>query len=157
MDRYALRISSLLTPLKEEDEWKVDAPRKIRREKETGFSMTKKYLLPLGAALATGRLLRTISHIDTDGVIGSVGLERRRSHFWERVAYLSLGALAGAGAALVLAPAPGKQTRERVKGQVDRLAGIANEKLRAVREHAPSLASKGTTTESEHQYGSYHR
>lgn len=117
--------------------------------------MTKKYLLPLGTAFATSRLLKAISQIDTNDMIGSVGLERRRSHFFERVAFLSLGALAGAGAALFLAPAPGKQTRERVKGQVDRLAGIANEKIRSVRERAPSLASK--TTETETQYGSYHR
>ena len=116
---------------------------------------TKKYLLSLGTAIATSKLVKAISNIDTDDVMGTVGLERRRTHVWEHVAFFGIGAVAGAGVALLLAPATGKETRERIGGEVERLAGLANEKIREVREQAPSLIARNT--ESENQYSNHHR
>lgn len=111
---------------------------------------TKKHLMSLGTAIATSKLVKAISRMDADRMIGRVGLARRRSHFWDNAALLGLGALAGAGVALLLAPTSGKETRQRIGGEVDRLAGIANEKLRGLKEQAPSLAKSPS---SENQYG----
>lgn len=114
---------------------------------------TRKYLMSIGTAIVTSKLARAISRVDTDDVIGRIGLERRRTHTWEHVAFFGLGALAGAGAALLLAPASGRETRERIGGEVDRLAGMANEKLREVKENAPSLLSKNS--EADKQYAQH--
>jgi hypothetical protein len=111
---------------------------------------TKKYLMSIGTAIATSKLAKAISNMEADDVIHRIGFERRRTHVWEHVAFFGLGALAGAGAALLLAPASGRETRERIGGEVDRLAGMANEKLREVKDHAPSLISKNA--ESERNY-----
>lgn len=111
---------------------------------------TKKYLMSLGTAIATSKIVKAISDLDTNTVIGRVGLERRRTHVWEHIAFFGLGALAGAGAALLLAPASGRETREKLTGEVDRLAGMANDKLREVKEQAPSLISR--VSETENQY-----
>lgn len=111
---------------------------------------TKKYLMSLGTAIATSKIVKAISDLDTDSVIGRVGLERRRTHAWEHLAFFGLGALAGAGAALLLAPASGRETREKLTGEVDRLTGIANEKIREAKEQAPSLITRAS--EADNQY-----
>jgi hypothetical protein len=116
---------------------------------------TKKYLLSLGTAIATSKLVKAISRIDGDDVFSTVGLERRRTHVWEHVAFFGIGAVAGAGVALLLAPASGKETRERINGEVDRLTNMANEKIREVKEQAPSLIARNS--ESENQYSNHHR
>ena len=109
---------------------------------------TRKVLMSLGTAIATSKLAKTLAAIDADDVIGRIGFERRRSHVWENVAFFGIGALAGAGAALLLAPASGRETRERLGGEVDRLAGMANDKIREAKEQAPSLISRNTESEN---------
>jgi len=104
----------------------------------------RKFLLSLGAALATSRLARAITSIDADNVLGTVGLERHRSHAWQNFAVFSVGALAGAGAALLLAPMTGRETRQRLSGQIDRLATAANEAVQEVKNEAPALISRVT-------------
>lgn len=105
----------------------------------------RKFLMSLGAAIATSRLARAITNIDADQVLGTVGLERHRSHVWSNLAVFGVGAIAGAGAALLLAPSSGRETRERLSGQIDRLATAANEAVQDVKNEAPALISRMTT------------
>lgn len=99
---------------------------------------TRKYLMSLGAALATSKIARQLQALDSDDILGTIGLERRRSHVWESVAVFSLGAIAGAGAALLLAPASGRETRAKLGTELDRLAT-------EVKNEGPAMLSRVTS------------
>src|SRR3954454_2798427 len=82
--------------------------------KERSVQMNTKLLVSLGSTLAATKLAQTISHLEADDVLGLVGLARRRTYLLENIALVGLGALAGAGAQLLFAPAAGTETRERM-------------------------------------------
>lgn len=111
---------------------------------------TTKTLITLGTAIASSRIARSLGRMDAEHMLHRVGYERRGSHVWQQVVFFGLGALAGAGAALLLAPASGRETRERIGGEVDRLAEMANKKLHEIKEQAPSLSLR--SSESEKRY-----
>jgi hypothetical protein len=101
--------------------------------------MNTKLLVSLGSTLAATRLAQSISHLQADDVLRVVGLARRRSFFLENLALVGLGALAGAGAALLLAPASGIETRERMASELGRVKDKTVDALRDVKRQAPSL------------------
>lgn len=106
----------------------------------------KKVVMSALAAVATSKLVRTISDVELSDVLGAVGLQRRRNHALENIGLIAIGAIAGAGAALLFAPAPGRETRQKVSRELNRLgtaAGeVASEVAAEVRAEAPSLLSK---------------
>lgn len=59
---------------------------------------TKKVLMSLGTAIAASRVARTVSGIELDDVLGTIGLSRRRSYFLENLGLVAVGAIVGAGA-----------------------------------------------------------
>lgn len=93
---------------------------------------TKKLLMSLGAAIAASKVARTVSGIELEDVLGSVGLSRRRSHFLENLGLVAAGAIVGAGAAILFAPSSGRETRRRLSDEASKLSGAA---MDAVREH----------------------
>jgi hypothetical protein len=76
--------------------------------------MNTKFLVSLGSTLAASRLAQSVASLQADDMLRVVGLSRRRSYFLENLALVGVGALAGAAAALLLAPASGTETRERM-------------------------------------------
>jgi hypothetical protein len=106
---------------------------------------TKNMLVSLGAAIATTKLARTISTIHADDVLGTVGLARRRSYALENLGLFTAGALVGAGAALLFAPASGPETRHRLGRKMGELGDAAGQAVNQVVEKAkrdlPNLES----------------
>ena len=93
---------------------------------------TKKLLMSLGTAIAASKLAKTVSSIELDDVLGTVGLARRRSDFLTNLGLITAGAIVGAGTALLLAPSSGRETRRRLGDQASKLGTAA---LDAAREH----------------------
>jgi len=96
------------------------------------MTQTKKILMSIGTALAASKLVRTISRIEFEDVLGSVGLARRRNYALANLALIGVGAALGAGTALLLTPMSGRETRQRISEQASRLGQVAKE---AIREH----------------------
>jgi hypothetical protein len=101
--------------------------------------MNTKLLVSLGSTLAATRLAQSLSHLEANDVLRIVGLSRRRSHFLENLALVGLGALAGAGAALLFAPASGSETRERVASELGKVKDATVDALRDAKRQAPAL------------------
>jgi len=101
--------------------------------------MNTKLLVSLGSTLAATKLAQTLSRLETDDVLRVVGLSRRRSTLLENIALFGAGALAGAGAALLLAPATGTETRERVAYQLGKVKDKTVDALRDAKERAPGM------------------
>jgi YtxH-like protein len=93
---------------------------------------TKKLLMSLGTAIAASKIAKTVSGIGLEDVLGSVGLSRRRNHFLENLGLVAAGAIVGAGAAILLAPASGRETRRRLGTEASKLGDAA---VDAMREH----------------------
>lgn len=101
--------------------------------------MNTKLLLSLGSTLAATRLAQTVSHLQADDMLRVVGLARRRTHFVENLALVGAGALAGAAIALLLAPASGTETRERMALELGKAKDATLDALRDARRQAPGL------------------
>jgi len=101
--------------------------------------MNTKLLVSLGSTLAATKLAQTISHLEADDVLGMVGLARRRNYLLENIALVGLGALAGAGAALLLAPASGTETRERMAYEFGKVKDKTVDALRDAKRQAPAM------------------
>jgi len=101
--------------------------------------MNTKLLVSLGSTLAATKLAQTLSRLETDDVLRVVGLSRRRSTLLENIDLFGAGALAGAGAALLLAPATGTETRERVAYQLGKVKDKTVDALRDAKERAPGM------------------
>jgi hypothetical protein len=101
-----------------------------------------KLLMTLGTAIATSKVARAATDVELEDVLGLVGLTRRRSYLLENIALIGTGALIGAGAALLFAPASGHETRQRLSKEVDKLGEKAADAIREVREGAPELMAR---------------
>lgn len=88
-----------------------------------------KLIFSAGVAVAAAKLAKSLTNVGVDDALGFVGLERRRGHGWEKLAFFGAGALAGAGAGLLLAPASGRDTRKKIGEGMDTLATKATEAL----------------------------
>jgi len=101
--------------------------------------MNTKLLVSLGSTLAATKLAQTISHLEADDVLGLMGLARRRNYLLENIALVGLGALAGAGAALLFAPATGTETRERMAYEFGKVKDKTVDALRDAKRQAPAM------------------
>lgn len=93
---------------------------------------SKKLLMSVGTAIAASKMAKTLSAIELEDVLGTVGLARRRSYALENIALIGFGALIGAGAAMLLAPMSGRDARQRIGEEANRLGQVAKD---AIREH----------------------
>jgi gas vesicle protein len=87
-----------------------------------------------------------------DDVLGRVGLARNRSHVGENLAYLGAGVLVGAGAALLLAPMSGSDTRARLGRKIDELGEAAANAVEAVENKVPGLRGQLNEMANERQH-----
>jgi hypothetical protein len=101
--------------------------------------MYSKFLVSLGGALAASRIVQSIAQLEANDVLRRIGLARRRSHAVENLALIGLGALAGAGVALLLAPSAGSETRQRVASELGKVKDATVSALRDVRHQAPNM------------------
>lgn len=108
-----------------------------------------KLVVSLGAAVAMAKVAKVITKVSVDDVLDYVGLERRRSHALENLVIFGAGALAGAGAGLLLAPAPGRETRDKIGRGIDKLATKATDAL----EQAGHVTGQRTMVPSDLQRG----
>lgn len=110
-----------------------------------------KVLVSVGAAVAAARTIKQLTNYGVDDVLDMVGLERRRSHAWEKLVFFGVGALAGAGAGILLAPRSGRETREKIGDGMEKLATKATDALAEIKEQAPELLSKVTGESDTHK------
>lgn len=90
------------------------------------YSMNpKKLLTSVGTAIAATKLAKTVTGIELDDVLGGMGLARRRSHALESVGLLAVGALVGAGVAILFAPSSGSEMRRRLSSEASKLGSAA--------------------------------
>ncbi len=97
---------------------------------------TKKILMSLGTAIAASKVARTVSHIELEDVLGTLGLSRRRSHFLENLGLVMAGAVVGAGAAMLFAPSTGAETRRRLGTEASKLGSAAMDAVREQKDEA---------------------
>lgn len=96
----------------------------------------KRILMSLGTAIAASKIARTISGIELDDVLGTVGLSRRRSHFLENLGLVAAGAIVGAGAAILFAPSSGTETRRRIGEEASKLGSAAMDAVKEQKDEA---------------------
>ena len=96
----------------------------------------KKILLSLGTAIAASKIAKTVSSIELNDVLGTVGLSRRRNHFLENIGLIAVGAAVGAGAALLLAPSSGRDVRRRLSAEASKLGQAAMDAAREQKDEA---------------------
>ena len=104
-----------------------------------------KALLSIGTAAAASRIARSASSLESDDVLGWLGLMRRRSTFWENVALVGAGVVAGAAGALLLAPRSGRETRKRLGESMNRLGEEAVSKLEEAAEKVSAAKEQVVT------------
>jgi hypothetical protein len=103
-----------------------------------------KVLVSVGAAVAAAKTIKQLTNYGVDDVLDLVGLERRRSHGWEKFVFFGVGAIAGVGAGILLAPRSGRETREKLGDGMEKLATKATDALAEIKEQAPDLLSQMT-------------
>ena len=103
----------------------------------------KKMMLSIGTAIAASKLAQMASSVSGDDLLGRLGLARRRSHALENLLFLGAGAAVGVGAALLFAPATGRQTRARIGREFSKLSDAASEVVENTTESARALLHVG--------------
>lgn len=96
----------------------------------------KKLLMSVGTAMAASKIAKTISGIELNDVLGTIGLARRRNHFLENFGLIAAGAVIGAGAAILFAPNSGSETRRRIGTEASKLGSAAMDAVREQKEDA---------------------
>jgi hypothetical protein len=102
-----------------------------------------KVIMSIGTAVAASKLAHRASSVRMDDILGTMGLSRRRSHVLENLLFLGAGAAVGAGAALLFAPAPGRETRARIGKEISKLSDAAGDAVRETAESARALMHAG--------------
>jgi len=101
--------------------------------------MLAKLLLSLGATVAGGAVAAKLGGFDQDDLFEALGLERRESHVFGNLGLIGLGTLVGAGAALLIAPKAGAQTRAWLAREFGKLGDAAEEAVHGLGEEAREL------------------
>jgi hypothetical protein len=96
----------------------------------------KKILTSLGTAIAASKIAKTVSGIELNDVLGTMGLSRRRSHFLENLGLVAAGAIVGAGAAILFAPSSGRETRRLIGDQATKLGSAAMDAVKEQKDEA---------------------
>lgn len=99
-------------------------------------------LLTVGAIAGVAKIAKEVTGLEVDDLLGAVGLARRRSRTLENMAFLGAGALVGAGAAVLLTPRSGADTRKLIRRQADRMGHAASEVVQAGSEAGRSIAGR---------------
>jgi hypothetical protein len=89
-----------------------------------------KTLWTIGSLIGAQQAVRVARRFELDDLLGILGVERRRSAaqlLLPAIGLVSLGAAVGAGAALLLAPNTGAETRKRLAVRLDQLTDKLNE------------------------------
>ncbi len=118
--------------------------------------MDNKILMSLGTAIAASKIAKTVTGIELEDILGTVGLSRRRSHFLENLGLVAAGAIVGAGAAILFAPSSGRETRRRLGDEASKLSSAAldavreqkDEALRSLGQVANGAVSSGVSSAS---------
>lgn len=100
-------------------------------------------LRTVGNALEIKRMMNGVRHIDSNDILHRIGLERRHTAMdviLPAVGYFAVGALVGAGVALLLTPSTGAE----VRGKIAKAATDAKDKVE-------SLLSSGEQEEAEEE------
>ncbi|MFO7178717.1 MAG: YtxH domain-containing protein [Pseudomonadota bacterium] len=105
---------------------------------------TRSFLMSIGTSLASRKIAQALAEVDLDDVLDRMGLTRKRTTPLENLAYFGLGALAGAGAALLFAPAPGRELRATARERLDRLAAAANERMHEAGAKGSAILSRAS-------------
>jgi len=92
--------------------------------------------MSVGTAIAASKIAKTVTGIELEDLLGGVGLSRRRSHFLENLGLIAAGAVVGAGAAILLAPSSGRETRRLLGDQASKLGTAAMDAVREQKEEA---------------------
>lgn len=92
--------------------------------------------MSVGTAIAASKIAKTVSGIELEDLLGGVGLSRRRSHFLENLGLVAAGAVVGAGAAILLAPSSGRETRRMIGDQASKLGTAAMDAVREQKDEA---------------------
>lgn len=96
----------------------------------------KKMLMSLGTAIMASKFAKSISSIELNDVLGTVGLSRRRNYFWENLGLVAAGAIVGAGAAILFAPKSGSETRRQLSSQASKFGSAALDAVREQKDEA---------------------
>lgn len=91
-----------------------------------------KFALAIGSTIGARQAVRAIQHYGVSDLLGSVGLERRRTtldRLLPAVGLVGLGTVIGAGVALMLAPSSGRELRARMSEQLDSAKERAKERI----------------------------
>lgn len=108
-------------------------------------------LMSIGAALASGAAFKSVSDSTLfSDPLSLIGLERRSGRIVERAALVGIGLLAGAGAALFLAPCSGSEMRRRVSSKVDDLAKDAKQLSERASDYLTEVADAATHASLSH-------
>lgn len=96
----------------------------------------RKLLMSVGTAIAASKIAKTVSGIELEDVLGTVGLSRRRSHALENLGLVAVGAIIGAGAAILFAPSSGVETRRRLGSEATKLGNAAVDVIKEQKDEA---------------------
>lgn len=110
---------------------------------------SRKVFMSLVSALAATRVVRAISNIEFDDVLGTVGLARRRNYTLENIALLGVGAIIGAGTALLIAPMTGRETRRKIGAEASRLGQAAKTAVRERKDDVLNTLGGKVATETQ--------
>ena len=107
-----------------------------------------KALWTVGSLIGAQQLVKAFRDFEANDLLGLVGIQRRRSAaeaILPVAGLVSLGAIVGAGAALLLAPMTGHDLRQRLSDRVDKLSDKLNELGESYGRHSSSSATSHET------------
>lgn len=90
--------------------------------------------LAVGSTLGVRQVVRSVQDMRLNDVLGTIGLQRRRStldHVLPALGWIGLGTAIGAGVALVLAPSSGKELRARVSHELGEVKSRVDREIRS--------------------------
>jgi len=87
------------------------------------------------------KIVGFLRHIDLDDIVGLVGLRRKRSPL-AAIALVGGGILVGAGIAMLMAPASGKDARRQIRKYFEGLGGRAMDEANEVKDKAARVAGE---------------
>lgn len=107
-----------------------------------------KLAVAIGSTIGARQALRAVQTYGVSDLLGSVGLERRRTtmdKLLPAIGLVGLGTAIGAGVALLCAPSSGRELRARMSEQIDNAKERAKERIdngmRSLEESLPGHAS----------------